>query len=61
MSESVTLVRLQRWVVRRSTVESLLSPIFLPISLFIHSDVLSLPPELIPGTTRGMLEGVVQR
>ena len=39
------------------TVESLLSPIFLPTNFWVHSSVFefSLSPELIPGTTRGIL------
>lgn len=40
----------------RYTVASELSPIFLPTSLSVHSSVFDLsPPELIPGTTRGIL------
>ena len=43
-----------------NVISSLESPIFLPMSLFIQSDVLS-PPSLdwIPGTTRGMLDAVL--
>ena len=37
------------------TVESLVSLIFLPMSLFIHSACLESPPELRPGTTRGIV------
>lgn len=35
-----------------SEVESLS---FLPTSLLVHSDCWLLPPELMPGTTRGMV------
>ncbi len=46
----------------RLTVESEVdSEIFLPASLFIHSDFLSLPEVLlIPGTTRGMVSDMWQ-
>ncbi len=39
------------------TVESELSPIFLPTNLLVHSSVLdcSPPVEVMPGTTRGIL------
>jgi len=42
---------------KKLTVESLLSPIFLPTNFWVHSSVLefSFSPELIPGTTRGIL------
>jgi hypothetical protein len=42
---------------KKLTVESLLSPIFLPTNFWVHSSVFefSFSPELIPGTTRGIL------
>ena len=44
----------------RHTVASELSPIFFPTNLFVHSSVLDCsPPELIPGTTRGILRFVL--
>lgn len=46
--------------IQKLTVESLLSPIFLPTNFWVHSSVFefSLSPELIPGTTRGILRVV---
>lgn len=55
---------LQQFVVRgkgrflvllKLTISSLVSPIFLPANLFIHSVVLSPSLDMRPGTTRGMV------
>ena len=40
------------------TVEPVVSPNFLPMSLFIHVASLESLPELIAGTTRGMVGGM---
>ena len=43
------------------TVESVVSAIFLPISLFIQSDCWLSPLELMPGTTRGIAMGIAMK